>query len=175
MWSGISEQCYISFFWCPVMWSCFLRRLSRYKSSLVKYLFTSCALFFFFGWFVFLILSVMSYLYFLDISLEICIVNTVSLYVMVFWRAKLLILIKIRFIDISFYDSCFLCHIYEVFAYPKVTKISCLLFKLFIPIMGNCFRFSFSLWNRLHFLLVIAYVIDFCIVPMSGGWIKSLE
>ena len=55
-------------------------RLTRYKSSLVKRLLRSFALFFF-GWFVLLELSVMSYLYFLDISplLEICIVNAVSL------------------------------------------------------------------------------------------------
>ena len=56
-------------------------RLTRYKSSLVKRLLRSFALFFFFGWFVLLLSSVMSYLYFLDISplLEICIVNAVSL------------------------------------------------------------------------------------------------
>ena len=55
-------------------------RLTRYKSSLVNRLLRSFALFFF-GWFVLLLSSVMSYLYFLDISplLEICIVNAVSL------------------------------------------------------------------------------------------------
>ena len=55
--------------------------LTRYKSSLVKHLLRSFAFFFFFGWFVLLLSSVMSYLYFLDISplLEICIVNAVSL------------------------------------------------------------------------------------------------